>query len=112
MLEQSTISSKSFSVFVSKFPSIGVKILVSLARYGSLFWLSALHVRIKCSLVSSPSSHMTQVGLTSYLLNFALFDCSLYVFVTIFALKAALREALVEYLLPSHNWCGKRAEFS
>ena len=71
MLEQSTISSKSFSVFVSKFPSIGVKILVSLARYGSLFWLSALHVRIKCSLVSSPSSHMTQVGLTSYLLNFA-----------------------------------------
>ena len=77
VLEQSTISSKSFSVFVSKFPSIGVKILVSLARYGSLFWLSALHVRIKCSLVSSPSSHMTQVGLTSYLLNFALFDCSL-----------------------------------
>ena len=25
---------------------------------------------------------------------------------------AALREALGEYLLPSHNWCGKRAEFS
>ena len=47
VLEQSTISSKSFSVFVSKFPSIGVKILVSLVRYGSLFWLSALHVRIK-----------------------------------------------------------------
>ena len=29
MLEQSTISSKSFSVFVSKFPSIGVKKLYS-----------------------------------------------------------------------------------